>query len=248
MNAKSNLHTHSVYCDGKDTPRRLVETALEKGFGTLGFSGHSHTAFDESWCMSRENTLLYRSEIARLKEEYSGRIRILCGVEQDYYSDMSPEGYDYVIGSVHYVMARGLFVPVDESAELQLESAEKYFCGDMYAFAAEYFRTVADVVNRTGADIIGHFDLIAKFNEGGRLFDETDPRYLRPAEAAALKLIKTGRPFELNYGAVARGLRSEPYPSAPLRRFIEDNGGRFIVTSDCHDRELLDFGIDREIS
>ncbi len=98
MNAKSNLHTHSVYCDGKDTPRRLVETALEKGFGTLGFSGHSHTDFDESWCMSRENTLLYRGEIARLKEEYAGRIRILCGVEQDYYSDASPAGYDYVIG------------------------------------------------------------------------------------------------------------------------------------------------------
>ena len=243
MSGKINLHTHSIYCDGKDTPRQLAEAALEKGFDTLGFSGHSHTDFDESWCMSRENTLLYRREIASLAAEYAGRLRILCGVEQDYYSDMPPTGYDYVIGSVHYVMARGEFLPVDESAEMQLACAEKYYCGDMYAFAAEYYRTVADVVGRTGADIIGHFDLIAKFNEGGRLFDENDPRYLRAAESAALKLLKTGRPFELNYGAVARGLRSEPYPSARLRRFIEENGGRFIAASDCHDRELLDFGI-----
>ena len=46
---KANFHTHSVYSDGADTLTELVEAAIEKGFGALGFSEHSYTYFDESY-------------------------------------------------------------------------------------------------------------------------------------------------------------------------------------------------------
>ena len=39
---KQNLHTHTVYCDGNDTPEEMVLTAIEKHFDILGFSGHGH--------------------------------------------------------------------------------------------------------------------------------------------------------------------------------------------------------------
>ena len=41
MNDKQNLHTHSTYRDGKNTLEELIETTLEKGLVSLGFSNHS---------------------------------------------------------------------------------------------------------------------------------------------------------------------------------------------------------------
>ena len=37
-----NLHTHSTFCDGIHTPEQMVQFALQKGFTSLGFSGHSY--------------------------------------------------------------------------------------------------------------------------------------------------------------------------------------------------------------
>ena len=98
---KSNFHTHTLLCDGINTPEEMVIAAVDKGFDTLGFSGHCYTAYDESYCMSRENTLKYKTEIARLQEKYRGQLNILRGIEQDFGSDEPTYDYDYVIGSVH---------------------------------------------------------------------------------------------------------------------------------------------------
>ena len=37
MTQKINLHTHSVFCDGKNTFEELIQSAINKGFTTLGF-------------------------------------------------------------------------------------------------------------------------------------------------------------------------------------------------------------------
>ncbi len=36
----ANYHTHTTYCDGKNTPEEIVLCAIEKGFTSIGFSGH----------------------------------------------------------------------------------------------------------------------------------------------------------------------------------------------------------------
>ena len=40
MKLKANYHTHTVFCDGADTPEDVVLAAIGKGFTHLGFSGH----------------------------------------------------------------------------------------------------------------------------------------------------------------------------------------------------------------
>ena len=45
--------------------------------------------------------------------------------------------------------------------------------------------------------------------------------------------------FELNTGAIARGLRTVPYPAAFLLDEIKAQGGAMIVNSDCHYRAKL---------
>ncbi len=239
----SNFHTHTCYCDGADSPGELAEAALALGCPALGFSGHAYTAFDTSYCMSREGTAAYRREVRALQREYAGRLEIRLGVEQDYFSGESTEEYDYVIGSVHYVKREGEYLPVDENREVLLRGVEKLYGGDIYAFAEDYFRLVGDIYERTRCRIVGHFDLLAKFNEDGSLFDETHPRYLRAAGEAMEKLLEAPVLFEINTGAMARGYRTTPYPGPLLRRAIARRGGTFILSSDCHSKDQLLYGL-----
>lgn len=234
-----DLHTHTTFCDGRNTPEEMVLAAIEKGLVRIGFSGHCYTFFDESYCMSIPSVARYIAEINRLKEKYKGKIEILCGVEQDYYSNFSKIGFDYIIGSVHYLKADDAYLPVDCSKEVLLDAVNKHFDGDIYAFAEEYFKTVGNVVAKTGADFIGHFDLVSKFNEGGELFDESHPRYIKAYRDAIDKLIPYDRPFEINTGAIARGYRTHPYPSRAQIEYIAAHGGSFILTGDTHAAENL---------
>ncbi len=234
-----DLHTHTTYCDGKNTPEEMVLAAIEKGLSRIGFSGHCYTFFDERYCMSIPNVIKYMAEINALKEKYKGKIEIRCGVEQDYYSNFSRMGFDYVIGSVHYIKIGEEYIPVDESAEILTAAAEKHFGGDIYALAEEYFHTAGDVLAKTGGDIIGHFDLISKFNEDGRLFDESHPRYVKAYTEAIDRLLPYGKPFEINTGAIARGYRTHPYPSKAQIEYIAAHGGSFILTGDTHAAENL---------
>ena len=42
---KQNLHVHTVYADGKDTPEELVLEAIRQGFTSIGFSEHSYMPY-----------------------------------------------------------------------------------------------------------------------------------------------------------------------------------------------------------
>lgn len=244
MSYAQNLHTHTTYCDGKNTPRELIEQAISLGFDTLGFSGHSFTSFDREYCMSREGTRCYRDEIRRLTREYKDKIRILLGIEQDYYADDPALGFDYVIGSVHYMEKSGVYIPLDLSPENFAENLAHYWGGDAYAMCRDYYTLLSQVVGQTGADIIGHFDVITKFNEGCRFFDENDPRYRHAAMEAADALLATGKLFEINTGVMARSWRTVPYPAPEWIRYIAARGGQFVLSSDCHQKAFLDYVFD----
>ena len=239
----SDFHVHSTFSDGKNTPEEIVLKAISAGIKNLGFSDHSYT-LDESYCMSKEKKELYINTISALKERYSNDINIYCGVEQDFYSTENTEGFDYVIGSVHYVKANDDYIAVDKSLDYFKLAVERYFEGDCIKFAESYFKTVADVVKKTNCDIIGHFDLITKFNGSG-LFDETDKKYINAWKSAADELLKCGKPFEINTGAISRGYRTFPYPSLDIIDYIKKNGGRFILSSDAHSAENLCFQFDK---
>ena len=241
---KQDLHVHTVFCDGKSTPREMTEAAVRAGIETLGFSGHGHTPIDETYCMSPTGTVAYRKEIARLREEYRGRIEILLGIEMDYFSDDDPSFYDYVIGSVHYVESDGRYYAVDESPEQLRDAVEKGFGGDPYALCEAYYALVGDVVRKTGASVVGHFDLVTKFQEIMPLFDEENPRYTAAWRRALERLLPTGAAFEINTGAMSRGYRTSPYPASPILDEIKKGGGRIILSSDSHAPKTLLYGFD----
>ena len=239
-----DLHMHTVFSDGKDTPEEMVREAIRRGLDTVGISDHSHL---DPCGMSTEKTAEYRAEMARLKEKYAGQIRVLCGLERDFISDdFLP--YDYVIGSVHLLtMPDGHHVSVDWTAEKQREGVEKYFGGDWYAFTEAYYATMARVAEVTKCDIIGHFDLVTKFIEQSPDFDVRHPRYVKAWQEAADALLKTGKPFEINTGAMFRGYRTSPYPAKEIREYIRAHGGKLILSSDSHSKDTIGYRSDEFI-
>lgn len=239
-----DYHIHTTYCDGKSTAEETVLVAINRGFSSIGFSGHSYTWFDETWCMSKDSTQKYIADIHALSEKYRGEIEILCGIEQDYYSEESSDVYDYIIGSVHYLKFGNDFLMVDESADWLRHYANEYFDGDFYSLTDLYYETVENIVDRTGCDYIGHFDVISKFNESNQLFDEQNERYRNAWRTAADKLLKTDKIFEINTGAMASGYRKSPYPSSEIFEYLRERGAKFILASDCHKAEKLGYGFE----
>jgi len=237
-----DYHTHTRFCDGRDDAAQLAARALKLGFSSLGFSGHAWTPYGERWSMSRENTALYRREIRRLQAEYRGRLEILLGCEFDLTSQDELSQYDYAIGSVHCLFPGGVCRSVDWSAEDFAETGARFYGGDFLALAEDYYRALPGLVSLP-VQIVGHFDLVTKFNEGGRLFDEDSPRY-RAAALDALHALADGGKllFEINTGAVSRGFRSAPYPAPFLLRELARCGGRVILSSDSHRADTLGFG------
>ena len=233
----SDLHTHTTFSDGKNTPEEMLLSAIEKGLKTIGIADHSFTWFDSDYCMKVEEIPSYIEEIGRLKEKYRDKIEVLCGIEQDLYSPKVDYKFDYVIGSVHYIKLQDEYIPIDLTAQRLKDAAEKYFGGDIYPLIEEYYRAVGTVAEETGADIIGHFDLITKFQEKEPLFDEKDERYINAWKSAVDKLIKADIPFEINYGAISRGYRTTPYPSKDIQEYIIKKGGRFVYSSDSHNKD-----------
>ena len=61
MKYRQNLHTHTTFCDGKDTPEELIEAAIAKGFDSIGFSGHSYMFYAPNHSMSIAGTEQYRA-------------------------------------------------------------------------------------------------------------------------------------------------------------------------------------------
>lgn len=242
---KGDLHVHTTFSDGKNTPEEMVLTAIEKGFDYLGFSDHAPMEFDDGCAMKAEKLPEYAAEINRLKEKYKDRITIYLGLEMDSLSPLPAVPLDYRIGSVHYLeMEDGHHVPIDWKPEKLKAGADTYFGGDIYALIEAYYERVGQIVQLTGANIIGHFDLVTIFQEKEPLFDVTHPRYIAAWQKAVDAILPHCKLFEINTGAISRGYRTTPYPAPAIQQYILAKGGRFIQNSDSHRKETLGFGLE----
>lgn len=243
MLPKSNVHSHTNYVDGRDSAEDMVRAALALGFHTLGFSEHAHAEYDQC-SMAPEQEPRYRAEILGLREKFAGQIEILLGYEHDWFAPNSALAYDYRIESVHYLPGGGGMWSVDWTRPKLEAAIAAHYGGDAWAMCRDYFRTVCESIQGTGAQILGHIELVMKFNEARDLFDDADPRYLKPALETAELAARSGKIVEVNTGAMGRGYRTQPYPGPAMLRRIAECGGRIMLSSDCHDARFLDCGFE----
>jgi histidinol-phosphatase (PHP family) len=240
----SSAHNHTRYVDGKNTVQEMAKAALDKGFVSLGFSEHGRQPHDAVYGLSLLRESAYRAEVMRLKGDCAGRMKVWLGIERDSLALSDRSIYDYVIGAMHYLPCAGGYLSVDGEPEGVRRLIDTGYGGDPYAMTADYFRRYADYVTGYKPDIIAHFDLVKKLNQRHGFFSEEDPRYDEPALDALERMAETGALLEVNTGAVARGWRTDPYPSARLLTRWRELSGRTIVSGDCHDADYIDCAFD----
>ena len=243
---RGNFHTHTVFCDGKNTAEEMAAQALLLGFTHLGFSGH----MDPDITM---DLAAYDKKIRLLQEEYRGRIDILRGVELDglfvpgdEHEKALLDNMEYLIGSTHFIESpsggqRGC---VDDTPERLEKFCREEFGGDYYRLAKAYYELEAEIYERTHCTFVGHFDLVTRFNDLMKVIDENDHRYKSPALETMEYLVSKNLPFEINCGAVNRGRKAELYPNRFFLKSLREMGGEILINSDAHQKELLDGGFE----
>ena len=247
----TNFHTHTTYCDGECSAQEMLEAAIAQNMEAIGFSVHSHLDSEPDWTIDKNEMQLYVGELSNMQGDYEPKIRVLIGIEQDYWSreeDCDIEGIEYKIGSVHSLIEEDTtWSSVDYKPENTATCRDKYFDGDIYKMVERYFELVGDIYERTHCNIVGHFDLITKFNnlpnnEYNLFIDVNDERYINAEQKALEKLSKAPVIFEINTGGMSRGYTTAPYPSERVLQYLGKQKIPVIYSSDAHSIDTLLFG------
>lgn len=240
---KSNFHTHTTYSDGDNSIERMIQRAMELNFTSIGFSDHSYTPIG-LYGVNPKKYVDYISEIFEMKQKYRGVINVYCGIELDNTSDLPLDAnFEYKIGSLHFVKTGSNFIEVDRSFQCTMNGVNEFYGGNVYAFAKDYFEQLVIHNQTNNCNIVGHFDLISKFNENAAMYDENSDEYRNAWQPALRELLRDkNRIFEVNTGGMARGYRTTPYPTCEMLKFIKEQNGIVTVTTDCHSARYLDYG------
>jgi len=252
---KTNYHTHSTYCDGKNTPEQMVQSALQRGFNALGFSSHSMYPFSSDWHLQSREHSAYSKEIHRLKLEFKDNLEILLGFEADFiegvcapkmsrFAEFNP---DFLIGAVHYVPGKKGFIEADGSNQDVLDGIKKYFDGDAKKAVQEYFYLERQMLKTCDFTIIAHCDLIRKQNGpkvDAPLFDENSDWYRKEISLLADEIARAGVVAEVNTGGMSRGYMANPFPYGELLSLLIEKKVPLTLSSDSHSAETLDFAFD----
>lgn len=245
MTLRTNYHTHSRYDDGKGEIEEYVRAAIAAGFDSYGVSCHAPVPIyaEEPYMMLRRDLPAYCNEVGRLRRTYRDQITLLRGLELDYAPGLAayyherilPFGFDYFVGSVHYVGTDGVGVPwcVDESARRFAEGLESGYGGDVRRAVEAYFALQRQMVGTPGVAIVGHMDKIKMWNRGDLYFSETDDWYVAAVDETLRAFKAGGLIVELN----TAGLRKEiaaPYPSPWVMARCRELDVPVMVNADTH--------------
>jgi DNA polymerase (family X) len=98
------LHAHTDLSDGVDSLEAMAEATRARGYHYFGVADHSRSAHYAGG-LSIDEIAVQHAEIDRLNRKYSGRFRILKGIESDILADGSLDYPDEVLATFDLVVA-----------------------------------------------------------------------------------------------------------------------------------------------
>ncbi|MGD9568517.1 MAG: histidinol-phosphatase HisJ [Sedimentibacter sp.] len=247
---KTNLHTHTDYCDGKCKTEEMILSAIECKFHSIGISTHGPVPFETDWNIKKEKVEEYIDEVLFLKKKYKNEIQVFLGMELDYIPEIGFDEFtqklikrlDYYIGSVHYLgmLKNKTMWTVDYNTEELIQGINESFNGNVRNAVEAYYKTISEMAHNFHPPIIGHLDLIKKNNKNNVLFDENEEWYKYSVEKCLDIIKNTKSIIEINTGGIARGYTFEQYPSTFILKMIKERNIPVIINSDAHTREGID--------
>jgi histidinol-phosphatase (PHP family) len=142
--------------------------------------------------------------------------------------------FEYMIGSVHHVGARW----IDFSPQETARAAEEH--GGLEALQLRYFRDLAELAGTLRPEVIGHLDLIRKFDGAQAGFS---PRVMREVERTLEAVRAAGSVLDINPGAHRRGL-SPVYPLPAILERACAMGIGVTLGDDSHGPDTVGNGLD----
>ncbi len=233
-----DYHTHTTLCrHAAGTTVEYVIRAAELGLVEIGFSDHGpFPQHLDDWRMTWEEFPVYleRVEEARRTGQDLG-IAVRLGLECDYITGREADldavealaGFDYLIGSVHYLRPDWVIDAPEAAARLSKS--------DLRAVWEEYWALYACMVDSGRFDIMAHPDLPKKF--GFRPEGDLRPYYGATIEAAR----RRGVALEINTGGLRKPI-GEAYPEPAFLELAREAGLDLVISSDAHAPEEVGAG------
>lgn len=250
---RTSYHTHSQYCDGQGQIVEVVEAAIAAGLTEVGISSHAPLPFETDWTMPPQRLAGYVAEVRDIQTRFHDQIAVLCGAEIDFIPDAGvaryqrdvifPLGFDYFIGSVHFLGQRNPPRAFDGTEAEFRQILRDEYDGDMEAMTVDYYHRMRQVLTIPGVKIIGHLDLIKRWNAGSTYFVGNEGWYQDAVDETLAAIAESGLIVELNTAGWRKGLDA-PYPSADILRRIQALKIPVTVNSDSHSPADVDAGFD----
>lgn len=242
------------YCrHAKGEAAAVVERAIECGFTHYGLS--EHCPRDRAEDLFPDEKDLAPADLARtfaaytrdafaLRDRYGDRIDLLVGFE----TERLPPGrwearmrelrasapFDYVIGSVHDVGG----ICIDYNVEGTRAAADAN--GGVEALQIAYFDAVTDLVQTLKPEVVGHIDLIRKFDGADARFS---PRVFQHIERALEAARAAGSVLDVN-AAPARRKLGAVYPLPEILERARVIGVGVTLGDDGHGPHDVGVGLD----
>ena len=236
------------------TLEEVVESAIRAGFSIYGLSEHAPRYRAED--LFPDESDLGVADLVRMFEDYvdaavalrdrhADRIEILIGFEtevlppEDWLEKMrelrrSHPEFDYMVGSVHHVGGASIDMHPKRTAKVAEEA------GGRSVLDRLYFDLVAEMVEKLRPEIVGHFDLIRKFDGAGASFGVEIWKHIE----RALEVIRAaGAILDVN-AAPARRKLGPVYPLPPLLKRAREMGIPVTLGDDSHGPGDVGVGLD----
>ncbi|MCF0105150.1 MAG: histidinol-phosphatase HisJ family protein [Holdemanella sp.] len=246
---QADYHVHSYHSDDSTTPiEEIVLKAKEIGLNEFALTDHVDYGIKKDYGESDYTYLfgeprvnvdypVYFKELDDLQKKYP-EISIKKGLEfgiqyhtiDKYNKLFNSYPFDFIILSIHQVDDLEFWTQEYQKDKTQQEYIEGYY-NEMYKVVSNY----------TNYSVLGHMDLIVRYDKQGKYpFEKVKPII----EKILRKVIQDGKGIEINTSSRQYGL-DDLTPSRAILKLYKELGGTILtIGSDSHKTETLGTDLD----
>ncbi len=239
-----DTHMHCSFSgDSKSSPDSMIQAAISKGLCGICFTDHmdyDYPPHPEDPVIFEFDPALYEREMLRLQQNYTGRIRILHGIElglqphlaQRHSKLLEDFSFDFVIASSHVVHGKDPYY------------ADYYEGRSEDAAYLEYFESILEnICAFQDFDVYGHIDYVVRYGPDQNKFYSYE-KFRDIIDEILKKLIHLGKGIELNTAGFKYGL-GHPNPCEDiLMRYRELGGEILTIGADAHQPQHTAYAFD----
>lgn len=235
-----DCHIHSQFSsDSTMDAVDACETALHRKLEGLIFTDHldfDYPGFENDFIIDFD---MYSRFMDELKGTYSGRLKVLKGIETGIQPHVMKEtqevvnryNFDYVIGSVHIINRQDPYVGGYYGDQTRQQAYDRYLEEILYMLQ-----------HYSHFDVLGHIDYIIRYGpyaERGLRYEEHQERI----DCILRTLVAKGKGMEVNTASyrVKAGKKTVEYDIAILQRYRELGGEIICLGSDAHSAEYIGY-------